>query len=83
MPGYRLPLFVPLVGIIVGALFVLTALARPDFLWNMGKVRMGREWLGDTGMSACFLVVGIALASAAAVLILRSRSRRRAGTTRG
>jgi hypothetical protein len=54
----RIPIAVPLGMIAMGLVFVVFGLARPDFIWTTGKVVQGREWMGDTGMSALFAGFG-------------------------
>lgn len=46
-------------ALLIGALFILVGLLRPAVLWNMGKVVSGRKVLGETGMSAVFIVFGL------------------------
>lgn len=71
MPTGRVPPAVPIAAIVIGALFAIVALARPSFLWEMGKVRAGREWIGDTGVTIFFLVIGLAVAAAGTALLLK------------
>jgi hypothetical protein len=55
----------PAIGaIVVGLAFVLIGLARPAFLWDMGKVAQGRAAIGDTGVTVFFVAIGVALAAA-------------------
>lgn len=46
-------------ALVIGAIFILVGLLRPAVLWNMGKVESGRKVLGETGMSAVFIVFGL------------------------
>lgn len=58
------PIAIPLAFIIAGLVFIAIGILRPDALWETGKVVQGREWLGETGMSACFIVFGVLLGAA-------------------
>jgi hypothetical protein len=46
-------------ALVIGAIFILVGIFRPAFLWDMGKVRTGREWFGDAGMSGIFIGFGL------------------------
>ncbi len=46
-------------ALLIGAVLVLVGIARPSMLWDSGKVESGRRLLGDTGMSAVFIVFGL------------------------
>jgi hypothetical protein len=56
---------------VVGLVFIGVAVFQPAFLWDMGKVRTGREAIGDTGTAIFFGVVGAALAAVGLVHALR------------
>jgi len=71
----RVPLAVPLTAIITGALLALIGLARPSFVWNLGKMRQGRDWMGETGMTVLFVVFGVAMIAVGLVA-----ARKRSGT---
>jgi hypothetical protein len=58
----------PVAAIVVGALFVLLAIIRPSFAWDVGKVQQGRAWIGETGMIASFVVLGVVLMGLGAIL---------------
>ena len=73
MGEQRIPIVVAILPMIVGLLFVVFALAKPDFLWSMGKVRAGREWMGEGGMTAAFVVVGLALIGVGAAVMMKRR----------
>lgn len=64
MPSSKDSLAIALGAIAFGLLFVLIAVFRPAFLWDMGKVRTGREVIGDTGVSIFFAAIGVAMAAA-------------------
>jgi hypothetical protein len=57
----------------VGLAFILTAIFRPSFLWEMGKVRQGREWLGDAGMAAVYGVFGAIVVGVGLFVVWRTK----------
>jgi hypothetical protein len=57
--------------IVVGIVFILIALLRPGFLWDMGKVRAGRDVVGDTGVAVFFCILGAAMGVVGLVLARR------------
>ena len=65
------PIFVPLLVIVVGLSFVLIGAAKPGFVWDMGKVKAGREAIGDGALGAVFIVFGAVFATVGAVLLKR------------
>ena len=71
MGEQKIPIAVGILPLVVGAAFVVIAIARPAFIWNLGKVRAGREWMGDTGVTAFLIVVGLALIGAGVAVVLR------------
>ena len=46
-------------ALVIGALFILIGILRPAFVWDMGKVRSGRDWLGEAGMSGLLIGFGL------------------------
>lgn len=57
----QVPIAVPIAAAAVGLAFVLIGLLRPGFIWQLGKVRAGREWLGEGGMTGLLVVFGLIL----------------------
>jgi hypothetical protein len=55
----RATIAVPLMAVVVGALFVAAALLKPAFMWDLGRIRLGREWFGETGMTALMVGFGV------------------------
>jgi hypothetical protein len=43
-------MIVPILVILVGLAFVALGVVKPPEVWDTDKVRLGREWLGETGM---------------------------------
>jgi hypothetical protein len=50
-----------IVSLVVGMAFVIIGLTRPGFFWDTGKVRAGRELVGDAGVTAFFVALGAIL----------------------
>lgn len=46
-------------ALLIGVVFILAGIFRPSVLWDTGKVESGRKLLGETGMSAVFIVFGL------------------------
>ncbi len=46
-------------ALLIGVMLILVGLVRPSMLWDTGKVESGRRVLGETGMSAVFIVFGL------------------------
>jgi hypothetical protein len=67
------PIFVPWIVIFVGLIFVIVGAAKPEFLWEMGKVKTGREAIGDTALSAIFIGFGALFAGLGGFLLSKRR----------
>jgi hypothetical protein len=67
----QVPVAVPVVTVVVGAAFVLIGLLRPTFLWNLGKIRAGRDWIGDGGMTAALVIFGLVIVGLGVTLFIR------------
>jgi hypothetical protein len=64
-------LVAPAVLSFVALAFAMIGILRPEFLWSMGKVQTGRRLLGDSGMSAFFVVLGALLLAMAIFTFIR------------
>lgn len=71
MGAQRIPIAVAILPIVIGLAFVVLAIAKPDFVWTMGKVRAGREWMGETGMTVFFVGIGLALIGAGVAVMMK------------
>ena len=60
-------------AIVVGAVFLATAVFRPPFLWNMGKVATGRALAGDTAVAVLFGALGVLLPLAGLAVFVKGR----------
>jgi hypothetical protein len=57
----RLPAYVPLSAVVVGGALALMGALRPAFVWNLGRIELGRRWIGDGGVTAFMIVIGSTL----------------------
>lgn len=67
------PIVVPLMVIIMGLLFVVFGAAKPEFIWETGKVRTGREAIGDRALGAIFMGFGALFAGMGGLLLCKRR----------
>ena len=67
----RVPIAIPLFVIAIGLLFVASGAIRPEFVWELGKLRSGRAWLGDAALATVLIVFGLALAAVGGILLRR------------
>jgi hypothetical protein len=65
----RVPVAIPVAAILVGLAMAILAAARPEFFWELGRVRKGREWLGDAAMTGLFVGLGLVLVGLGANLL--------------
>jgi hypothetical protein len=63
----------PYLALIVGGAFVLAAILRPAFLWELGRVRSGREWFGETGARLFYGGMGVLFLALGGFLARRGR----------
>jgi hypothetical protein len=61
----------PLVLSFVALAFGMIGLFRPEFLWNLSKLQTGRRLLGDSGLSAFFIVLAVLLLAMAIFTFVR------------
>ncbi len=66
------PTVVPLMVIVMGLLFVVFGATKPEFIWETGKVKTGRDVIGDGALGAIFIAFG-ALFAGCGLLLLKRR----------
>ena len=65
----------PALLLVVGVLFVLFGVVRPEWIWSLGKIQAGRRALGDSGTAVFLIGMGIVLCCAAVALGIKLRVR--------
>jgi uncharacterized membrane protein YphA (DoxX/SURF4 family) len=65
----------PALLLVVGVLFVVFGLVRPEWIWSLGKIQAGRRALGDAATAAFLIGVGVVLCCAAVAIGLKLRVR--------
>jgi hypothetical protein len=71
MPA-RVHIFVPIFAIAIGFGMLVIGTARPAFVWDIGQIRVVREFAGDQVLAALYVIIGaLALILGACLLIKR------------
>ncbi|MBL8631841.1 MAG: hypothetical protein JNM40_01365 [Myxococcales bacterium] len=65
----------PALLLVVGVLFVLFGVVRPEWIWSLGKIQAGRRALGDSGTAVFLIGMGIVLCCAAVAIGIKLRVR--------